>query len=268
MTSLAHPVHRVYMLLWEDMYASAVFSGITGDADHLKRNSYHNGIEDNPIRFGFSNQRPDDRVPPGTWPTNLSAAGDMSMSKADMVKDYKRMMAVYKDPTDPRRKYLNAFNGWNGVGDAKRVDFVANTITWASPDHKWHVHEEFKRKWIGKKEAHDAILSIHRGWTKAQWIASIQPPAPQPQPPVIMPTPVEEPMFKYVIFTDSANKRWLATDGVDGPSRRELPVATPDDEAFVLKTHFGAVVVSGTVVNPDAFGPVREVPVPPVPPTE
>lgn len=156
--------------IWEDCYSSAVFSGIIGDDNH--DGGYHISIEDNPPG-NYSIVRPDDAAPPGDWPRDQSAGVDMSMSTADMKTDYARMLAVYKDQSDPRRKYLNAYNGWDGVGSAKRIDFYANKIGTSSEDHKWHGHKERRRRYVNSKEATNAIASIHKGLTKDQYLESI-----------------------------------------------------------------------------------------------
>lgn len=149
---------------WETYYASAVLSGIVGDAEHAERNSYHNSLEDNPDQDGYSCERPDDAAPPGDWPRNLAAAIDMSMSDSDMKLCSDRLWNVWNDTSDPRRVYVNAFNGWfNDGGPAKRYDYVSGDIDDTTDDHKWHVHLEIRRKWVQDMTAADAILSMLRG---------------------------------------------------------------------------------------------------------
>jgi hypothetical protein len=157
--------------MWEDSYSSAVLSGIVGDPAHQARGGYHISIEDQ-SPSNYSVVRPDDKAPPGNWPRNLAAGTDMSMSRADMITDWHRMRAVWLDHTDPRRKYLNAYNGWDGVGSAKRLDFVTGTQGTATDDHKWHGHEEKRRRYVTDPVATNAIASIHMGWTKQQWLES------------------------------------------------------------------------------------------------
>lgn len=172
MTTLAHQTTRHVADQWESFYESAVFSGIAGDIEHRRRNSYHNSIQDNPNPTGFSNNRPDDAAPPGIWPRNLAAAIDMSMNTADMVLCTERLWIVWNDTTDPRRVYLNAFNGWSGSGDAKRYDFVSQGISVTTSDHKWHVHLEIRRRWVTSMLAAMAIISILKGETKEQFLAA------------------------------------------------------------------------------------------------
>lgn len=152
-------------------YKSAVGSGMRPDKAHLNKGGYHCSIEDL-IRYGnrddYSNTRPDDE---GFNP-DYGAAGDISMSLADMKRAYGFIRRAYADKTDPRRKYINAINCYDGSGDAERIDFAANTITRASADHKWHIHFEIRRRYLLLMKAAQALVSIMRGETKAQWIAA------------------------------------------------------------------------------------------------
>lgn len=170
-TLVSDPV-RFIASQWEDNcgYSSAVLSGIAPDAAHLERGGYHCSIEDL-YRFGngddYSNTRPDDK---GLNP-KYGAAIDMSMSTSDMIKCHNRVRAVWADRTDPRRQYLNAINTWDGSGDAVRLDFYANTERFASPDHKWHNHEETRRRYLLDWTAARAIVSALKGETKQQYMA-------------------------------------------------------------------------------------------------
>jgi len=169
----AHDVTKYIADQWESYFASAVCSGIVGDAAHQQKNSYHNSLEDNPDQHGFSNSRPDDAAPPGTWPRNLAAAIDMSMSATDMALCCGRLWNVWNDTSDPRRVYINAFNGWFNEPNvpAKRYDFVSQAISETSSDHKWHCHLSIRRKWVESMEAASAILSSLFGQSKADFIS-------------------------------------------------------------------------------------------------
>lgn len=173
MATKAHEVTWYIADNWETYYASAVLSGIVGDAAHQKNGGYHISIEDQ-SSTNYSVTRPDDKAPPGTWPRNLAAAIDMSMSAADMKLCSDRLWNVWYDQSDPRRIYLNGFNGYfNDGGPAKRYDYVTQQISEASSDHKWHVHKEIRRKWVTDMFAANAILSILRGETKQQYLDSL-----------------------------------------------------------------------------------------------
>lgn len=172
MTTLAAPfIANGVVSAWEQEYPSASFSGIVGDAAHQARGGYHISIEDQ-SSSNYSVVRPDDKAPPGTWSRRHATALDMSMNKADMVKCTRRMMVVWSDRTDPRRQYFNGFNAWTGSGDAQRWDYVTNTVQKSTNDHQWHVHKELRRKYYDVPKAFRALISIIRGETKEQWLAS------------------------------------------------------------------------------------------------
>lgn len=169
-TLVSDPV-RYVAIEWEKAYPSAVLSGIVPDKVHLENGGFHCSIEDL-IRFGnrndYSNQRPDDKG----WNPKYGAAIDMSMSPADMKLCAKRIEAVFNDPTDPRRVFINAINGWDGVGSADRWDFVGRVKGKSSSDHTWHDHLEIKRRYLLAWLAAYAIVSMFRGETKQQYIES------------------------------------------------------------------------------------------------
>lgn len=182
MTTLAHQMTRDFAFRWDNALPSAVLSGIVANpATH--NGGYHFSIEDNsPINYSVT--RVDDAAPPGDWPRIFSAAVDMSMSLADMITTYQRVYAVWSNPNDPRRKYFNAINVYDGVGDAERLDFVSGTRTYASPDHKWHNHFELRRRYISDPVAYDAAFSMVSGEGLNDYLARTgQLPAPTPTPP-------------------------------------------------------------------------------------
>lgn len=148
-------------------YPSSVNSGILGDPEHYTANSYHIPIHHLPTPGGYTNSHQDDRVPAAE--NQHVSADDMSMSLADMVKQWNRYLAVFNNPNDPRRKYIAEYIGYNGVGEAERLDFQKNTRTNASRDHKWHAHRANRRKYHNSRTAYQARLSIDRGQTVAQY---------------------------------------------------------------------------------------------------
>jgi peptidoglycan hydrolase-like protein with peptidoglycan-binding domain len=152
---------------WEKIYRSAVCSGVVGNARHARRGGYHIGRGFQSPR-NYSVIRPDDR----SGPNDGSSGIDMTMNKRDMVLCTKRLAAAYYYANDPRRKYINAINGWDGSGSATRFDFYARRTGPASSDHKWHVHLEKRRRFIRDRVANRAILSLLRGETVAQWLQS------------------------------------------------------------------------------------------------
>lgn len=168
--TIAYPLVRELADGWEKIYPSAVCAGIVPDRRHLDRGGYHCSREQNP-RGNYSIVRRDDRA--GKGPDDAAAAVDMGMNRADMILCTRRLRAVWANKSDPRRKYLNAFNGWLGAGAATRFDMVTGTTKDATPDHKSHVHLEIRRMWIKARSMVRALLSALRGETVAQYLRSI-----------------------------------------------------------------------------------------------
>ncbi|MER5608327.1 hypothetical protein AB0F93_00025 [Micromonospora tulbaghiae] len=172
-TLVSDPV-RYVATEWEHNcgYKSAVLSGIVPDKRHLDNGGYHVSVEDL-RKYGnetdYSNSRPDDR----NLNVRFGAAIDMSMSPADMRKCHDRVRKVWADKSDPRRQYLNAVNSWDGSGDAVRLDVYAGTAKFATADHKWHNHLEFRRRYVLSMVAARAIVSVLRGESKAAYLASL-----------------------------------------------------------------------------------------------
>lgn len=170
MSTLAYPLMRELATGWERLYPSAVCSGIVGDKAHQDRGGYHIGRAFQPAT-NYSVVRADDR--PHNGPGDASAAIDMSMSRKDMILCTKRLQAVWANRNDPRRKYLNAFNGWLGNGPAIRCDMVTGRKETASADHTWHAHLELRRRWVLTRSAVVAILSALKGESVADYLKAI-----------------------------------------------------------------------------------------------
>lgn len=155
---------------WENSFATAVLSGIVGDLEHKKRGGFHISIEDQPPT-NYSVIRQDDKAPPGDWPRDRAAAIDMSMGESDIILCHKRLRAVWLNrANDPRAKFINAWNGWDGNGDAGRYDMVTGSVQNATSDHKWHIHMEIRRRYVNSAEMVKAVLSIVRGESLATYL--------------------------------------------------------------------------------------------------
>jgi hypothetical protein len=152
---------------FERIFHSAVCSGIVGDARHARAGGYHIGRAYQ-AGSNYSVVRPDDRS--GQGPSDGASAIDMSMNAADMRLATARLAGAYRNTADPRRKYLNAFNGWDGTGTATRFDVYARRTKPATSDHKWHIHLEQRRRYICDRTSNLAILSILRGESVATWL--------------------------------------------------------------------------------------------------
>lgn len=147
---------------------SAKLTGIVGDAAHAARGGYHRSRQDNPDG-NYSIVRPDDL----TGPADMASAIDMNLSASDMRLCTGRLVSAFMNGSDPRRKYLNAFNGTLDSKTARRFDVYARKVKAASPDHLWHIHLEIRRKYVGSATAMKAILSILKGESVAQYLASV-----------------------------------------------------------------------------------------------
>jgi hypothetical protein len=165
MSTLAPAMLSELARTWETYYKSAALSGIVGDTAHKARGGYHISREDQP-KTNYSVIRPDDK--PGNGPNDRAAAIDMTLSTADIIKCHTQLRNFWK-ANDPRLKYINAWNGWDGAGDAGRYDVVKHTIETASSDHKWHIHLEIRRKYVNDTTAQKAILSLLRGESLASF---------------------------------------------------------------------------------------------------
>lgn len=176
MSTVATEVMDAFAAKWATLYKSAKISGIVGDLAHRKRGGYHISREDNPAD-NYSVTRPDDQF----GPKDAASAVDMTMDRADMITCTRRLVAAYTNVSDPRRKYLNAVNGWDGSGEAARYDFYALKSKYASSDHKWHVHLEVRRRYCNSPVAMDAILSILSGETVEHYLARIGVAKPAPK---------------------------------------------------------------------------------------
>lgn len=149
---------------------SAVNSGIIGDEAH-NRSGYHFGAAEQRDSNNYSVTRFDDRRPQRTN-DHAATAVDTSKNRADMVRSWGRVYRVWLNrASDPRAKYLNAYNGWNGTGSAERLDFVTGARTVTDSSHTWHDHTEVRRRYADDMTAMRAIISILRGETVEQWNA-------------------------------------------------------------------------------------------------
>jgi hypothetical protein len=159
---------------WERLYDTARFSGIVGDPAHQDRGGYHISIQANPAG-NYSITRPDDKAPPGTWPRDCSSAIDMNLGLADMKLCHGRLVEVWRNrDQDPRARFINAHNGWDGQGSPGRYDWVTGAVSTASADHAWHVHLELRRRYVDDPKAAAAVLSILAGESVADFLEEDQ----------------------------------------------------------------------------------------------
>lgn len=171
---------------WTKLYKSAKFSGIVGDAAHAARGGYHIGRAFQ-SKTNYSVIRADDKG----GPNNAAAAVDMNLGQADMVQLHVFLRGLF-NAKDPRMKYINAWNGWDGHDGAGRYDVVRHEVDAATSDHKWHMHLEVRRRYVEDMAAMRAILSMLKRESLADYQKSIAPkPAPAPAKPGTPAKPTE-----------------------------------------------------------------------------
>lgn len=168
----------------EDVRKSAVMAGIVPDRRHLDSGGYHVCIAH--LRayrnFGdYSSSRELDRPPRVSKAgEGYSCAYDIGMSKPDMIKTHAAVKRVHGDKTDPRRKFVNAINVWDGSGDAQRFNFATGKVGYANASHKTHVHGDTPRCYMDPAhpehaKAARAHISILTGESRAAWEAREEP---------------------------------------------------------------------------------------------
>lgn len=233
MTTVATAALTDFAKRWCKLYQSAQCVGIVGDNAHAARGGYHIGRSfQSPSNYSCT--RPQDKYGPG----DASAAVDIRMSAAEMVVCTRRLYVLYANTADPRRKYLNGFNGWDGTGSATRYDIYAHNTKAASDDHKWHIHLEFRRMYVNSAVAMNAVLSALAGQTAAAYLKSVGVTAVKPRTTksgalIVPPYPgrVLKPTASSV--SDMAVKRWQARMVARGWTTLGRP-----DGFFGAKTEF------------------------------
>jgi len=152
---------------WERLEAETVYAGSWGDF----KPGYH-------ADYATSIQLADDQVGNGHPNEKMGAAVDITFPSAQRgnftnIRKYSdRVRAAWKT-RDPRLK------GWREVlcnssdGDAPADGFDFTNWTERSPDdtHKWHMHFSCLRKYLNVLSVFQAMMSILRGETLAQWQA-------------------------------------------------------------------------------------------------
>ncbi len=177
----------------EDVAPSAKLSGIVGDLAHKKRGGYHISRQDQPST-NYSVRKAIDKKGPG----NAAAGIDINLKLADMKKIHGRFVKAFK-ARDPRLKYLNAWNGWDGEGSAGRYECDDWDVGTSSADHKWHMHFEIHRAYVENMTAMRAILSVAKGETLAEYQGRKQDPVKvTPKPVTVKPKDNDNTKVEFV----------------------------------------------------------------------
>lgn len=173
MATLATKTMYQLWYLFDAKLASAVLSGIVGDFAHTLAPGKHLSWQDNVNKFG-GNSWPviqgSDRNP-----RNKSGAGaiDITMNRQDQNKVHNNLIKVYKNrKTDPRAKYIAAFNGWNGSGSPMRYQLYNGETAYTDDSHKWHEHIEVYYAYIDDPQMPRAVISAAMGESVEQYLGT------------------------------------------------------------------------------------------------
>lgn len=164
--------------------------GFHNKGKQVRDNGAYNSTTDYSIRQAVNRE--------GIWWREFSSAFDWTFKSAQrgdysiIAKYTQRLFKVALDPDDPR---LDGLYEFYGQADSDKV--VEGYNEWeernvsSDPSHLWHLHFSFLRKFCGDFMQMWAIYTVLAGWTKAQWLASIEemPPVETPPP---SPIPVPE----------------------------------------------------------------------------
>lgn len=168
----------------EDVRKSAVMAGIVPDKRHLGNGGYHVclvHLKAHGNLGDYSSRRALDKQPKvGAAGVGCSCAYDIGMARADMIRTHGAVRKVWLDKGDPRRRFINAINCWDGSGSPVRYNFQLNTSERASADHRTHVHGDVPRAYMDPKHPeHDKAARAHAsvliGESRAAWTAREEP---------------------------------------------------------------------------------------------
>lgn len=133
---------------------------------------YHN------TRAGNSSTNYSVVLPPDKLgPSDKAAAIDLTFPNAQsgnyttIAKYSSRLLKSGKDPNDLRGNYLREFFG-NADSDTQVEgwDFWYSTTSTSDSSHLWHIHLSFLRKYVTSLPAMNAVLSILKGETYAEYL--------------------------------------------------------------------------------------------------
>lgn len=161
---------------WERMAPATVFAGAWGDFKPGYHCDYwtlkhHSGWQND-----YSVQLADDQVGGGHPNEHMGAAVDITFPDAQSgnyttIRRYSdRVRAAWK-ARDPRLKGWREVlcNSSDGDTPADGYDFVSWTERSPDDTHKWHMHFSCLRKYLNVRAVFEAMMSILRGETLAQW---------------------------------------------------------------------------------------------------
>lgn len=155
---------------YEAEFPSAVFSGINGDAAHQTSPGKHLSWSQNSDKFGsncWPLQAPNDK---NAKAKDKAVAVDISMNRTDQNRCHNNFKKIYNNrDSDPRARYIYAFNGWDGEGDPWRYNVYTGANGRTDDSHKWHEHQEGFYAFVNDPEFVRASRSAFRGESIADY---------------------------------------------------------------------------------------------------
>lgn len=180
MAANPHPTHITAEMWWfvEELErldpADTVFAGAWGNFKPGYHCDYHTLLATPAWRNDYSVHLADDKVG-GTWLQNYGAAVDWTSLSAqaghyEKFKKYGQRVRAAWQAKDLRLK------GWREVlcqGDSDPLADGYDFVYWSerTPDlsHTWHMHFSCLRKFLATKSVYQAMISILKGETLAEW---------------------------------------------------------------------------------------------------
>jgi hypothetical protein len=161
---------------WERLESETVFAGAWGDWKPGYHCDFWTLKHTAGWQYDYSVQLADDQVGGGHPNEHMGAAVDITFPSAQSgnyskIRKYTdRIRAAWK-ARDPRLKGWREVLGNSSDGDspADGYDFVYWTERSPDDSHEWHLHFSCLRKYVNNLTVFQAMMSILRGETLAQW---------------------------------------------------------------------------------------------------
>jgi len=170
----AKPAHTTDAMWWLWLQLQALEPSTKLGGTFASKPGYHN----------YRNALPSwdysvtDRPPDGGGPGDVCAAIDWTFPDAQagnystIAKYTKRLFASAQDPADPR---LDGWREFYGQADddtyVEGYDIRYGTPATSDSSHLWHIHISENRDQATSQANKEALLSVLRGETLAQWLA-------------------------------------------------------------------------------------------------
>lgn len=133
-------------------------------------------------QFEIDRQGPDDKAAAIDLTFPNAQRGDYST-----IAVYSSRLRAAGRANDPRTVYFREFYGQcDSDREVEGYDFTKERDASSDDSHLWHIHISIHRAYVGLAKAFRALMSILKGETVAQWLASeegkpVDPPPPAPK---------------------------------------------------------------------------------------